>query len=239
MLFRSGARIVVVAAGGRLVEIAKEKNYPLLLLPQVTQPRYATLYGFKALVTILQSFELLDIEATNVELAKTVEFLKQATAQWRPHVATKDNVAKQLALEVIGKSIVVYGGPLTYPAAYKWKISFNENAKNVAWANQYPEFNHNEFLGWTSHPLDKPYAVIDLRSNFEHPQVQKRFTVSERLLSGRRPAPHIAQAQGETILEQLVWLVALGDFVSLYIAILNGLNPTPIDLIEKFKKELA
>ncbi|MFO0881964.1 MAG: bifunctional phosphoglucose/phosphomannose isomerase [Candidatus Saccharimonadales bacterium] len=235
----SGARIVVVAAGGRLVEIAKEKNYPLLPLPQVTQPRFATLYGFKALVTILQSFGLLDTETTNVELAKTVEFLKQATDQWRPDVATKDNVAKQLALEVIGKSIVVYGGPLTYPAAYKWKISFNENAKNVAWANQYPEFNHNEFLGWTSHPLDKPYAVIDLRSNFEHPQVQKRFTVSERLLSGRRPAPHIVQAQGETILEQLVWLVALGDFVSLYTAILNGLNPTPIDLIEKFKKELV
>jgi glucose/mannose-6-phosphate isomerase len=168
-----------------------------------------------------------------------VETLKVATAAWRPDVATKDNYAKQLALEVIGKSVVMYGGPLTYPAAYKWKISFNENAKNVAWVNQYSEFNHNEFLGWTSHPLDKPYCVIDLRSSFEHPQIQKRFELSARLLSGRRPAPQTVTAVGETLLDQLLWLVALGDFVSLYTAILNGLNPTPVDLIEKFKRELV
>ena len=138
-----------------------------------------------------------------------MEFIKQATATWRPDVPTKDNYAKQLAQEVIGKSVVVYGGPLMYPAAYKWKISFNENAKNIAWCNQYPEFNHNEFLGWTSHPLEKPYAVIDLRSNLEHPQVQKRFEVTERLLSGRRPAPLIVEAHGETLLCQLLWVVAL------------------------------
>jgi glucose/mannose-6-phosphate isomerase len=235
----TGATIVVVAAGGKLVDIAKEKGYPLAILPQASQPRYAVLYGFKALITILQKVGLLSVEDINDELAQATEFLKQTTAQWRPDVATNNNLAKQLALEVIGKSVVVYGGPLTYPAAYKWKISFNENAKNIAWVNQYSEFNHNEFLGWTSHPLDKPYAVIDLRSNLEHPQIQKRFLLSERLLSGRRPAPLVVDAQGTTKLEQLVWLVALGDFVSLYTALLNGLNPTPVDLIEKFKKELV
>lgn len=233
-----GAKIVVIAAGGKLAEIAQEKNYPLALLPQVTQPRYAVLYGFKALVSILQSFNLVDPSYVSNELQSAVETLKAATTEWRPDVATEHNYAKQLALDIVGKSVVVYGGPLTYPAAYKWKISFNENAKNIAWVNQYPEFNHNEFLGWTSHPLDKPYAVIDLRSNFEHAQVQKRFVVSERLLSGRRPAPLVVNAVGSTLLDQLLWLVALGDFVSLYVALLNGLNPTPVDLIEKFKKEL-
>ena len=235
---QKNAHIVVIAAGGKLADIAKEKGYPLILLPQVTQPRYATLYSFKALVTYLEKVHLLDTEQANTELAKAIELLKDSTAQWRPDVAIKDNYAKQIALDVIGKSVVMYGGRLTYPAAYKWKISFNENAKNVAWVNKYPEFNHNEFLGWTSHPLDKPYAVIDLRSSFEHPQIQKRFDVSARLLSGRRPAPITVNAVGETLLDQLLWLVALGDFVSLYTAILNGLNPTPVDLIEKFKKEL-
>lgn len=235
---QKSAHIVVIAAGGKLADIAKEKGYPLILLPQVTQPRYATLYSFKALVTYLEKVHLLDTEQANTELDKAIELLKVSTAQWRPDVATKDNYAKQIALDVIGKSVVMYGGPLTYPAAYKWKISFNENAKNVAWVNRYPEFNHNEFLGWTSHPLDKPYAVIDLRSSFEHPQIQKRFDVSARLLSGRRPAPITVNAVGETLLDQLLWLVALGDFVSLYTAILNGLNPTPVDLIEKFKREL-
>ncbi len=236
---QAGAFIVVIAAGGKLVELAKEKGYPLALLPQVSQPRYAALYGFKAILTFMERLSLLDTAQVSKELESAVDTLKAATAAWRPDVATKDNYAKQLAQEVIGKSVVMYGGPLTYSAAYKWKISFNENAKNVAWVNQYPEFNHNEFLGWTSHPLDKPYCVIDLRSSFEHSQILKRFEVSARLLSGRRPAPLVINAVGETLLDQMLWLVALGDFVSLYTAILNGLNPTPVDLIEKFKKELV
>lgn len=235
---KAGAKIVVIASGGKLAEIASQNHYPIAIIPQVTQPRYATLYSFKALCSWLMKIGLMDKDSSNSEIKKAVEFLRQATMQWRPDVATSQNYSKQLAQEVIGKSIVIYGGSLMYPAAYKWKISFNENAKNVAWCNSYPEFNHNEFLGWTSHPQDKPYAIIDLRSNLEHPQVQKRFEVSEKLLSGRRPAPLIVEVQGETLLEQLLWSVALGDFVTLYTAILNGLNPTPVDLIEKFKKEL-
>jgi len=139
---------------------------------------------------------------------------------------------------VVGKSAVIYGGPKMFPAAYKWKISFNENAKHIAWVNQIPEFNHNEFIGWSKQPVDKPYAVIDLRSNLEHERVQKRFEVTARLLSGMRPEPHVVQAEGETLLEQLLWMAVYGDFVTLYLAILHGLDPAPVDLVEKFKTEM-
>ena len=132
--------------------------------------------------------------------------------------------------------MVVYAGPKLSPAAYKWKISFNENAKNVAWSGAYPEFNHNEFLGWTSHPVDKPYAVVDLRSSLEHERVQKRFEISERLLSGRRPAPEIVEAQGETILEQLLWTVVFGDFVSLYSSAIKWLESEPRRFNRKVQK---
>jgi glucose/mannose-6-phosphate isomerase len=153
-------------------------------------------------------------------------------------VPTSDNQAKQIAQELIGKSIVVYAGPLLYPAAYKWKISFNENAKHIAWLDQLPEFNHNEFLGWTKQPVDKPYSVIDLRSNLEHPRVQKRFLVTEKLLSGLRPSPIVINAKGDSALNQLLWTIALGDFVSIYLALLNNLNPEPVELIERFKHEM-
>jgi glucose/mannose-6-phosphate isomerase len=93
-------------------------------------------------------------------------------------------------------------------------------------------------MGWTQQPVDKPYAVIDLRSSLEHPRTQKRFEVSERLLSGKRPAPIVVEVQGETLLEQLMWSIAFGDFVTIYTALLNGINPAPVDLIEKFKKSL-
>lgn len=231
------AVIVVVAFGGALQRIAKEKQYPFLQLPDTGQPRYSALVGLKAFVTILVNAGLLAQEKLD-ELMASKDYVRESVQQWLPVVPTAENQAKQLAQELIGKSVVVYAGPKMYPAAYKWKISINENAKHVAWLNQLPEFNHNEFLGWTKQPTDKPYAVIDIRSSLEHPRTLKRFEVTERLLSGVRPAPHVIEPQGETLLQQLLWVIALGDFTSLYLALLNGLNPTPVDLIEKFKSAL-
>lgn len=232
------AHIAVIASGGKLQEMAQEKNYPIALLPSGLQPRHAALYSFKALVTILGHSKIIDLSKAEQEIAVAKESLKQSVASWRPDVKTSDNIAKQLALELSGKTPVIYAGPKLFPVAYKWKISFNENAKNVAWCNQFPEFNHNEFLGWTSHPIDKPYAIIELSSNLEHERTQKRFDISNKLLSGRWPNPHVVEAKGSTLLEQLLYTIALGDFVSIYLAFLNGLNPTPVELIEKLKAEL-
>lgn len=230
------AGIIVITSGGKLAEIAKAKGYPLLILPSGLQPRHAVLYSLKALLSVTDAIGLSSGAAN--ELSSKAEFLHNAIKSWIPVVPTDNNLAKQIALDVIGKSIVVYSGPKLWPAAYKWKISFNENAKHVAWANQYPEFNHNEFIGWTKQPVDKPYAVIDLRSSLEHPRIHKRFKISEQLLSGLRPHPIVVESIGNDLLEQLIWTIALGDFVSVYTALLNGINPTPVDLIEKFKKAL-
>jgi glucose/mannose-6-phosphate isomerase len=135
--------------------------------------------------------------------------------------------------------VVVYAGTKLAPAAYKWKISFNENAKHIAWWDEFSEFNHNEFLGWTEQPEQKPYTVIDLRSNLEHAQIQKRFEITARLLSGKRPDPIVVNAEGADLLEQLLSTIALGDFVTIYTAILSNVNPTPVALIEKLKVELV
>ncbi len=232
-----GAKIAIIAGGGKLAEIAKKNNYPLAVLPKAEQPRYAVFYNLKALLVLLEQAGLVKGSALK-ELEQAGDFLKQIVHPWVATVPTDNNPAKQVALEVIGKSAVVYAGPKLWPAAYKWKISFNENAKQVAWANQYPEFNHNEFMGWTKQPVDKPYAVIDLRSSLEHSRIQKRFEVTERLLSGMRPAPIVVNAEGKNLLEQLCWTIAFGDFVTIYTALLNGINPAPVDLIEKFKKSL-
>lgn len=234
-----GAKIVVIAGGGALREVATAKNLPLLLLPKAEQPRYAVLYNLKALLLIAQAAQVLPGVDLMADLARGAAFVEAVVTAWAPMSSTAHNQAKQLALEVIGKSAVVYAGPFLAPAAYKWKISFNENAKNVAWFGQYPEFNHNEFMGWSSHPLDKPYAVIDLRSSYEHERIRKRFELSAKLLSGRRPAPLVVEAQGSDKLEHLLWTLVLGDFVTIYTGILNGLNPAPVDLVERFKKELA
>ena len=235
----AGCQIVVIASGGAIAEKANQASYPFFALPTGLQPRMATLYGLNALVTMFDKTPMVNDAEILEEFRSAADDLKAAAERVRPDVPTADNQAKQLALELMGNSVVVYAGPKLYPAAYKWKISFNENAKTVAWCNQYPEFNHNEFLGWTSHPTDKPYKVVNLLADAEHERVLKRFELSERLLSGRKPAAEEVEAQGNTLLAQLLWTVQMGDFVSLYLALLNGLDPTPVDMIEKLKQELA
>lgn len=233
----AGAQIVVVASGGKLVDIAHQKGYPLFSVPAGIQPRMATFYFVRAFVSIVQELGITHYDVA--ELESIGPWLKEKIAGWASTVPTDQNDAKQLALQLMGKTIIMYAGPKLFPAANKWKICFNENSKNTSWANQYPEFNHNEFIGWSSHPIEKPFAVVEIRSNLEHERVQKRFEVTERLLSGMRPAPIVVVPEGETLLQQLAWSFALGDFVSIYLGILNGVNPTPVELVEKLKKELG
>ncbi len=230
------AQIFIVTAGGKLEEIAHEKNYPMAKIPSGLPPRMAVWYGYRALLELLEAAGL--ESGLTDELESTSELLQQAASQWRADVPTSDNYAKQIAEKVMGKTPVILAGPGLSAAAYKWKISFNENAKNIAFYNQFPEFNHNELNGWTSHPIEKPFQPIELLSDLEHERVTKRFEVTNRLLSGKMPKAIEVQTEGSTKLEQMLWATMLGDFVSLYLALLNGVNPTPVALIEKLKKEL-
>ena len=233
-----GATIVIIASGGKLQQIAEAKGYPFAKLDSaIPQPRMGAFAGFKALVSVLDAAGVCNEQAPLMK--ESARALSDVPQQWAVDVPSANNQAKQIAQELMGRSIVVYSGPLLAPVAYKWKISFNENAKNVSWLNQYPELNHNEFIGWTSHPVDKPYAIINLTSPLEHERVQRRFEASDRLLSGQRPHPITVEVQGETRLEQIIWGTLLGDFVSLYLAILNGVDPEPVALVEKLKQELT
>lgn len=233
-----GAQIAVMAAGGKLAELAKSKGHTFYEIPGGIQPRMSSFFFLVALVEMLEPLGLVP-EGKRAELAAVGDWLKGQITTWGPTTPTAQNAAKQLALELIGKSIVVYSGPKLFPAANKFKICLNENAKNIAWVNQFPEFNHNEFIGWSSHPVDKPYAVVEIRSSLEHERIQKRFTVSEKLLSGKRPAPEVITPVGETHLQQLLWTSNFCDFVSVYVAIANGVDPTPVGLVEKLKVELG
>ncbi|EDK72519.1 hypothetical protein TM7_0351 [candidate division TM7 genomosp. GTL1] len=140
--------------------------------------------------------------------------------------------------KLLAKRPFFYAGSVMGPIAHKWKISFNENAKNVAFYNELPEFSHNEFTGWTSHPIEKPFAVFDLVSQFEHPQVLKRFDVSDRLLSGQRPKATRIEPRGDSVIKQVMWASVLGDYVSLYLAVLNGQDPARLQLVDKLKQSL-
>jgi glucose/mannose-6-phosphate isomerase len=232
-----GAQLGVIAAGGKLIDIATDKTITHVQLPTGVQPRMTVIYNLKALLAVLENFDVIQ-PGKQVEIAELSGWLESEIARWAPEVPSDQNYAKQLAEEAVGKTPIFYGGALTSPLAYKWKISWNENAKNVAFWNEYPEYDHNEFIGWTSHPIEKPFAIFDLISSLEHPQILKRFELSDRLLSGKRPKATVINLAGETLIAQLLWGTILADFVSIYVAILNGVDPTPVELVEKLKKEL-
>lgn len=233
-----GAQLAIIAASGKLIDIAATDRVAHVQLPEDLQPRMAVVYNLRALVALLVNFGIVDKSKFD-EIKAAAQWLREESAKWASDVPTNANYAKQLATEAVGKTAIFYGGTLTAPVAYKWKISWNENAKNVAFWNEYSEFNHNEFMGWASHPVEKPFAVFDLISNLEHPQILKRFEISDRLLSGKRPKATIINLAGDTAIKQLLWGSILADFVSIYVAILNNIDPTPVGLIEKLKKELV
>jgi len=233
-----GAALGVVAAGGKLAGLAEAEKVARVIIPSGIQPRMAMLYNLRALLLLLNDFGVVNNKLLN-QVEGAAEWLLNESKNWLPTVPTAKNLAKQIALQAMGKTPVFYGGRLTGPVAYKWKISWNENAKNVSFWNVYPESNHNEFVGWASHPVEKPFAVFDLLSSFEHPRILRRFEVSDRLLSGLRPKSMTLELTGDSLIKQLLRACILADFASIYVAILNGVDPTPVDLVEKLKLELS
>lgn len=235
---KKSAQVAVITAGGKLAQAAAEADAAWVKLPSDLQPRMAVIYNLRALTALLAHFGVVSYDRF-AEIADCAAWLGEQSRQWTSNVTTDKNYAKQLALLSVGKTPVFYAGSLMAPVAYKWKISWNENAKNVAFWNEIPELNHNEFIGWSSHPVEKPFAVFDLVSNLEHPRILKRFEVSDRLLSGKRPKSVTVNMAGKTAIEQMLWGSILADFVSIYVAILNGVDPTPVALVEKLKHELG
>jgi len=231
-----GPLMVAMAHSGQLADLAAKDKLPFFEIPSAAQPRMAAFYGLRAICQLTDGLGLSEGLVGELQTAGTS--LKESTSGWRKNVATEHNYAKQLANYCMGKIIEIHGGPLMAAAAYKWKISINESAKNLAYFAEWPEFNHNEFIGWTSHPIEKPFAVIELASTFERMRIRQRYEISNRLLSGQMPQPAIVECYGRSAIEQLLWAVSLGDHVSTYLGILNGKNPAPVEIVEKLKDEL-
>lgn len=232
-----GAKIVIMSAGGELAGFAKKKGHALLELPDGYQPRLAVFAGLKALACLFDDMRLVSSTDLRGQLINASDFLNKIKFMMSPD-NEKNNTAMDIAQRLQGKIALVYAGSALGSAAYKWKIDINENGKQLAFYNTYPELSHNEFQGWMF-PKDKPLVSVQLESKFENQQMQKRMDVTKKLLHEHGFEPIVVNAQGETRLEQLLTTIMLGDYVSAYIGILNGIDPTPVKLVEELKKKLG
>ena len=234
------AMIVVLTTGGLLEEVAQLNEIPMLKIPSGLQPRAAVGYLTVPLLMFLEKIGLAKNIADRIK--GTIEHLKNTRERMVESGNSTTNPAKQLSQLLHGKIPIIYAGPTIMDVvALRWKSQVCENAKTMAFAGLYPEFNHNELVGWTRLSTEKKeqFIVLNLRGADDHEKVSVRMDVVKRLIEEQDIMVIDLYASGETEMERMFNLIQMGDFVSYYLAILNDADPTPIEIIESLKKELA
>ena len=234
---KAGAHIVAVTSGGKLAQLAKADGFNVIQIPGGQPPRTALGYMFLPVLSCCERFGLLPKQ----DYESLFAMLDRAVGTWGKDAPFGSNEAKQLASEIRGKLAVLYGlGSWQAIVANRWKGQINENAKNMAFANAYPELDHNEILGWVgaSGQGVAEWVGVLLRDGAETGKMKARAEITERLI-GKQAKFLSVTAQGDSLLERIFCLTYFGDFLSLYLAALNEVDPYNMDAIEDLKIELA
>jgi glucose/mannose-6-phosphate isomerase len=216
------------ATGGKVAELCKKNNIPCVILPSGIQPRYATGYFFAAMFQILINSGL--VEDKSKEIIVLASKLKLENERL-------ENEGKKLAKKLVGCTPIIYASAKYKSIAMIWKIKINENAKTPAFYNFYPELNHNEMVGYTS-PQGKFY-LLTLLDKKDHPQNIKRMQVTSKLLKNKGIHNSIIEMNNSNIFNTIFTTLLLGDWMSYYLALEYKQNPTPVDMVEDLKTQLA
>jgi glucose/mannose-6-phosphate isomerase len=201
-------------------------------------PRAAIGYSFFMMYDVLRRMSLFPDEPGEID--ETVSLLRSKGQIYHEETPTSQNPAKKLASELFNKLIIVYGSRLTSCISLRWKCQFNENSKTLAYANDFPELDHNEIVGWDGLKwLKTPVEVIVLRDRSEHPRIAKRIGITLELMRDDWVQTREVWSEGQSLLTRIFSLIYLGDFVSIYLAVLYGEDPTPVRRIDELKKKLS
>jgi glucose/mannose-6-phosphate isomerase len=231
-----GANRIVATTGGRLAAAARGDGVAVIPLPGGFQPRAAVAYS---LVIALEVAGLCGAgERLHAEIDVAAAHAEKLVDRWGPD-ADDDSLAKELARGLHGTVAQVAGAGLTAPIAYRWKTQINENAKLPCFAGELPEIDHNEIEGWTGTAGLGRFSAVFLDDSDLHPRIRQRIELTRGLIGAHAAATYRVESVGENRVERLVSLVLLGDLLSLYLAVLRGVDPTPVALLERLKGELA
>ena len=231
-----GARRVAVTTGGRLAELARGEGVPVIPLPGGFQPRAAVGYLTVAALEVAAACGVTTRIASEIDVAAA--HLDELCAEWGPE-SDEGNIAKEVALALNGSVPVITGAGLTAPVAYRWKTQINENAQMPAFAGELPEVDHNEIVGWQGTAGLGSFAAVFLEDADQHPRIGRRIELTSELIAEHATTVIRAQTRGQGAVERVMSLVLLGDLVSLYLAVLRGIDPGPVLVIDSLKERLA
>ncbi len=234
-----GAGIIAVTTGGKLAEMASGDGNPVIRIPGGLVPRAATGYLFAPLVLVLE--ELGFISQVREDLKETVAVLEQVRREVEPSREQDGNPAKAIACQLYQRVPVIWGCSSTSEvAAMRWKGQLNENAKTLAFYNVFPELNHNEIVGFeVPQELVEKMAVVILRDPNDHLRTVKRIEITSEIIKDRVGSLNQIEAKGRSFLAKVYSLIYVGDYASVYLADMYGVNPTPVKVIDYLKSRMA
>ena len=234
---QSKAKVLAVAGGGQLGDIAEEKGLPLLSIQASGEPRSALGYNLLLLLGVLAQLGLVSTTDDDVQAALTT--LREQQDRLGEEIPAGDNPAKQLAQELAGRMALIYAGGIFSGVARRWKTQLNENAKAWALYETIPELLHNSveaFHAAAAESSDK--LVLLLLPAAASGELGRRYQIVEELLARQGiPYRRISGAAGPP-LAQLLNMVLLGDYVSYYLGLIRGIDPSGTPLLD-LGKQLA
>jgi glucose/mannose-6-phosphate isomerase len=231
-----GAKVIAITTGGKLEAKGIKDGIPIARLKKGLPPRAALGYSFASLLTILGRLGICAPSAeeiSNMELA-----MKKWAERYKPDAG--DNPALKLAEEIHGRIPIIYAGCENLDAvAVRFKGQISENAKCLAFANVFPELNHNELVGWNMlNNLEDKLIVILLKDKEDHKRVKARMDIVIQYLKDRGIKILDFENENGSKLERMFYFIQYLDFASYYLALLNGLDPFPVKAIDYLKERL-
>ena len=224
--YQKRAKCVVISSGGKIEAVAKARHDDFIKVPAGHQPRAALPFLFFAMLKVLSANKIIGDKSNEVKMV-----IESLNKDW-----FEDN-AKDLALKLKDTIPVIYSSKRLHSAALRWKTQINENAKTPCFVNVFSELNHNEICGYTK-PQEK-YHVIILIDQEDNTQMKKRMDLTKNIITSDNCEVTQIKISGDSKLARIFSAIYLGDFASFYLAILNDVNPTPVEVIEKLKKKLG
>jgi glucose/mannose-6-phosphate isomerase len=236
LLLQTPAKKLILTSGGKLGELAEKENIFFSIIDYPAPPRATFPYMFASLVGIFNKLGLLS--ETAADMTQAINALMRMVDELDVTVPTESNRAKQLAQKLHGNIVVTYGAGVFSGVARRWKTQFNENSKNWAFFELFPELIHNAIVGY-SHPVQakKRLFSVLLRGPSLHPRIRVQYEMVMKILEENEIPFEVVDGVGDNPFTRILGLILLGDFTSYYLAILNRADPTPvpqIDLIKQF-----
>lgn len=220
---KKGAKIIAVTSGGELAKKAEK----VIKIPSGLQPRAAIGYLFFPMLGVLYNSNLVDVK--NTDLNEMVYLVNQKEEI--------KNRAEEIAKKIQGKMPLIYSSELLKPVAYRWQTQINENAKYPCHHSAFSEMNHNEINAFRAMERSRFLAIL-LRDDKDHPKIKKRMDVCKEIMEEHIDVEEV-MVRGSSLLARMFYTIQLGDYVSYYLAIRERVDPTPVEVIEWLKKQLA